>query len=103
MGYLGGQRSLDVRFPGLFIGARNSDEKMENIVCVSSQLPPRLPSPLAAPCSLPPSSWQLRGEAHKNPDDRWLPGALESWVLANSLCSCWRAGGGQVWGRGSVR
>lgn len=47
-----------MRFPALFIGARNSDEKMENIYVVrlSSQLPPRL---RAAP-SLPPGSWQLR-------------------------------------------
>lgn len=54
MGYLGGQRSHYVRFPVLFIGARNSDEKMENIMHLSSQLPPRLPSLLAAFCSLPP-------------------------------------------------
>lgn len=51
-----------MRFPALFIGARNSDEKMERkkkkekIVRLSSQLPPRL---RAAP-SLPPGSWQLR-------------------------------------------
>lgn len=32
-----------------------------------------------------------------------FPGAGENRGLANSLCSCQREGGGQVWGRGGVR
>lgn len=111
VGYLGGRRSRRLRFPALFIAARNSDEKMENIRRLSAQLPPRLPCLLLSAPSLPaPGSREVKRTRIRMISKASLPAAPEGWVLPNPLHSCQREGGGQEkgpWmceeGRGTCR
>lgn len=103
-GWRGGGYLAACDSPALFMAARNSDEKMENLRRLSAQLPPRL---LSAPSLPAPGSPEVKRARIRRISKASLPGGSGGLGPPKSSPELsgrgWRAGKGGMGVRGETR